>query len=261
MNDFRPLPEQNRRHYLEAMGISSWYPRVRLPAAPLPITFDLDETEYAGSPAAALVRESNHSSAQTARVDSTAQTAAQVPDSEPLTPDTGPIRDNTDSTAAPQIIRSVAAPVPRFALSLSIVGDFLIADSLARGLSQPTETGQQLLLNILATLGVSAADVRTHHVVQWPLFTNRKVDQGLEQARIYVDEKLDQFIRQYQPTTLLSFGAVMPRLQGWQQPKGDYGEVPWVGLPSLYQMLNDPLKKAVCWRRLKPLVPTTSLPD
>jgi hypothetical protein len=252
MTEFTPLPEKSRRHYLEAMGIDSWYPRVRLPTAPLPLMFDLDDTDYLADPA-----------------DSGQQTLTEVVDSvEPNTPaampDPVPVAAPpaaAESGAGPQVVRSQAAPVPRFALSLSVVGDYLIADSLARGLSQPTDTGQQLLLNILATLGVSSADVRTHHVVQWPLFTNRKVDQGLEQARVYVDEKLDQFIRQYQPTALLSFGAVMPRLQGWQQPKGEYNDVPWVGLPSLYQMLNDPLKKAVCWHRLKPLADQTSRPD
>lgn len=250
MTDFTPLSEPSRRHYLEAMGIDSWYPRVRLPAAPLPLTFDLDDTDYApgtDTPVAAPGKESTTPAAASEQladrpVGQRPETAQAEAASEP---------------AGPQVVRSKAAPVPRFALSLSVVGDYLIADSLARGLSQPTDTGQQLLLNILATLGVGAADVRTHHVVQWPLFTNRKVDQGLDQARVYVDEKLDQFIRQYQPTAMLSFGAVMPRLQGWQQPKGDYGDLPWVGLPSLYHMLNEPMKKAICWHRLKPLVQST----
>ncbi|HET8848737.1 MAG TPA: hypothetical protein VFM78_02535 [Marinobacter sp.] len=250
MTDFTPLSEPSRRHYLEAMGIDSWYPRVRLPAAPPPLTFDLDDTVYAPGAEAPPVAAPG--------AESTAPAAAL---SQPVDSPVGQRLESAQATtepaadpAGPQVVRSKAAPVPRFALSLSVVGDYLIADSLARGLSQPTDTGQQLLLNILATLGVGAADVRTHHVVQWPLFTNRKVDQGLDQARIYVDEKLDQFIRQYQPTAMLSFGAVMPRLQGWQQPKGDYGDLPWVGLPSLYQMLNEPMKKAICWHRLKPLV-------
>jgi hypothetical protein len=252
MTEFTPLPEKSRRHYLEAMGIDSWYPRVRLPAAPLPLMFDLDDTDSLANPA--------DSGQQTP-----APTVEPVEQKTPATmPEPAPVAAPpvaAESGGGPQVVRSQAAPVPRFALSLSVVGDYLIADSLARGLSQPTDTGQQLLLNILSTLGVSSSDVRTHHVVQWPLFTNRKVDQGLEQARVYVDEKLDQFIRQYQPTALLSFGAVMPRLQGWQQPKGDYNDVPWVGLPSLYQMLNDPLKKAVCWHRLKPLADQGPGPD
>ncbi|MEX2320164.1 MAG: hypothetical protein WD668_02340, partial [Saccharospirillum sp.] len=207
MTEFTPLTEPNRRHYLEAMGIDSWYPRVRLPAAPPPLVFDLDDTDYAASPTV----ETDTARAPVSPEPASARTAA------PGQPNDAPVGQKPEAAGAPgepaaesvgpQVVRSKAAPVPRFALSLSVVGEFLIADSLARGLSQPTDTGQQLLLNILATLGVSAADVRTHHVVQWPLFTNRKVDQGLDQARVYVDEKLDQFIRQFQPTTMLSFGA------------------------------------------------------
>lgn len=251
MMDFRPLPETSRQHYLEAMGIDSWYPRVRLPAAPEPLTFDLDDSDYAVSE----VVGSDSAYAQPAPIEKPATPGqpAEVP-SGPQPTGSVSSAELIAEPASPPVVRSKAAPVPRFALSLSVVGDYLIADTLARGLGQPTDTGQQLLLNILATLGVGAADVRTHHVVQWPLFTNRKVDQGLDQARVYVDEKLDQFIRQFQPAMMLSFGAVMPKLQGWQKPNGDYGDLPWVGLPSLYQMLNEPMKKAICWRRLKPLV-------
>lgn len=245
MTDFLPLPEASRQHYLEAMGIASWYPRVRLPAAPEPLTFDLDDTEHPLSV----------SDGDDATSDQPVAAAVPVTAQQPAPAQPGPAAAAvTEPGTGPQVVRSKAAPVPRFALSLSVVGDYLIADSLARGLSQPTDSGQQLLLNILATLGVGAADVRTHHVVQWPLFTNRKVDQGLDQARVYVDEKLDQFIAQFQPSMMLSFGAVMPRLQGWQQPRGDYGDLPWVGLPSLYQMLNEPMKKAICWHRIRPLV-------
>ena len=247
MTEFTPLPEASRQQYLAAMGIDSWYPRVRLPAAPEPLVFDLDDTEYAAPPV------EPGSVADT--VPATAQPPAEATPTRPAS-----AADPGAESAGPQVVRSKAAPVPRFALSLSVVGDYLIADTLARGLSQPTDSGQQLLLNILATLGVGAADVRTHHVVQWPLFTNRKVDQGLDQARVYVDEKLDQFIRQYQPSMMLSFGAVMPKLQGWQQPQGDYGDLPWVGLPSLYQMLNEPMKKAICWHRIKPLVRSIDRP-
>ncbi|WP_028670751.1 hypothetical protein [Saccharospirillum impatiens] len=251
MSGFTPLPEASRQHYLEAMGIDSWYPRVRLPAAPAPLIFDLDDTDYPTSPA------DSAGPGDARAVPAPIPTPEERPTAdatEPLSTGSATAAEPRAETAGPPVVRSKAAPVPRFALSLSVVGDYLIADTLARGLSQPTDTGQQLLLNILATLGVGAADVRTHHVVQWPLFTNRKVDQGLDQARVYVDEKLDQFIRQYQPSMMLSFGAVMPKLQGWQQPQGDYGDVPWVGLPSLYQMLNEPMKKAICWHRLKPLI-------
>lgn len=256
MNDFTPLPEASRQQYLAAMGIDSWYPRVRLPAAPEPLVFDLDDTDYAAPPVETV-------SVTTQPVPEASPATSQRPAEVPAeTTPTGPASAANPGAepAGPQVVRSKAAPVPRFALSLSVVGDYLIADTLARGLSQPTDSGQQLLLNILATLGVGAADVRTHHVVQWPLFTNRKVDQGLDQARVYVDEKLDQFIRQYQPSMMLSFGAVMPKLQGWQQPQGDYGDLPWVGLPSLYQMLNEPMKKAICWHRIKPLVRSIDRP-
>lgn len=256
MTDFTPLPEASRQQYLVAMGIDSWYPRVRLPAAPEPLVFDLDDTDYAAPPV-----ETGSVTTQPAldARPATSPRPAEVP-AETTPAGAASAADPGAGPSGPQVVRSKAAPVPRFALSLSVVGDYLIADTLARGLSQPTDSGQQLLLNILAKLRVGAADVRTHHVVQWPLFTNRKVDQGLDQARVYVDEKLDQFIRQYQPSMMLSFGAVMPKLQGWQQPQGDYGDLPWVGLPSLYQMLNEPMKKAICWHRIKPLVRSIDQP-
>ena len=256
MPAFTPLAESNRRHYLDAMGIQSWYPRVRLPAAPEPLFFDLDDSQDA-MPATADTTSVAAPPAQSTSAQPAATQAAEPAPSQPggsvSVPriQTETSKPTTTPEAAP---RAQSAPaVPRFVLSLSVVGRYLIADTLARGLEQPTPAGQQLLLNILATLGVSAADVHTHHVIQWPLFTNPRVDQGIKQAQLYVDEKLEQFVRQHQPEQLLSFGAVLPRLHDWQQPNGEHLGLPWVGLPSLYRMLEDPRQKAVAWQRLKPL--------
>jgi len=237
------LSESDRRHYLSAMGIQSWYPRVRLPGAPDPMLFDLDDTEAPESPATAV-------SEPLAEPEARERPAARTPEPAPIPPPETPAEPVRSAANAP---RGQGAPVPRFVLSLSVVGDFLITDSLAKGMEQPSQPGQQLLVNILAALGVSASEVRTHHVIHWPLFTNPRVDQGIEQARVYVDEKLDQFIRQFEPNILLSFGAVMPRLQNWEQPQGEYNGLPWVGLPSIYRMLADPKQKAVAWNRLRPL--------
>lgn len=245
MPDHHPLPESSRQHYLQAMGIQSWFPRMRLPGAPEPLLFDLDDSQDAPAPQPA----SAERSAVPAAVAQSAPVANPAPRVE-AKPQPSPA-PATQTTAKPQ----QAPAVPRFALSLSVVGPFLVADTLARGLEQPTAAGQQLLLNILACLGVGAQDVRTHHVIQWPLFTNPRVDQGIQQARLYVDEKVEQFVRQYEPRSLLSFGAVLPRLHDWQQPSGEHLGLPWVGLPSLYRMLEDPRQKAVAWQRLKPLVP------
>lgn len=235
------LSESDRRHYLSAMGIRSWYPRVRLPHAPDPILFDLDETEAPAAPSQAAPERAPEPEAR-----APAPVATPRPASAP--------EANAEANRAPSAVpRAQGAPVPRFVLSLSVVGDYLIADSLAKGMEQPSPQGQQLLVNILAALGVPPSEVRTHHVIHWPLFTNPRVDQSIDQARVYVDEKLDQFIRQFEPKRLLSFGAVMPRLQNWEQPQGDYNGLPWVGLPSIYRMLSDPKQKAVTWNRLRPL--------
>lgn len=235
MTETERQPEATRRLYLDAMGVQAWYPRVRLPVAPEPIIFDLDDTP------------------------------ATTPEQPPAPPEPVDTRPARQAEAAPPATEVEAPParraagtsqaVPRFVLSLSVVGPYLVADTLARGLEQPTPAGQQLLVNILATLGVSNRDVRTHHIIQWPLFTNPRVDQGIDQARIYVDEKLEQFVRQFRPERLLSFGAALPRLHGWESPAGEHAGLPWVGLPSLYRMLDDPRQKAVAWQRLKPLVP------
>lgn len=240
------LTEADRRYYLEAMGIQPWYPRVRLPAAPDPIVFDLDDTE---APADALVDKASPQPQPEAPEPSAPQLkSVEAPDQSNPTEAAEPAAEEAPAR------RTQTSPVPRFALSISVVGDYLITDSLGRGMDQPSASGQQLLLNILSTLGVTQQDIRTHHVIQWPLFTNRRVDQGIEQARLYVDEKVDQFVRQFEPKVLLSFGAVMPRLQDWQQPTGEYFGLPWVGLPSIYRMLTEPKQKAVAWSRLRPLV-------
>lgn len=253
MPAFTPLAESNRRHYLDAMGIQSWYPRVRLPMAPEPLVFDLDDGQDEFPAAETPVAQAQAATAQPAAAQAAESAPAQAQEAVAVPRiQTETSKPNTAPEAAP---RAQSAPaVPRFVLSLSVVGPYLIADTLGRGLEQPTPAGQQLLLNILATLGVSAADVHTHHVIQWPLFTNPRVDQGIKQAQLYVDEKLEQFVRQHQPQQLLSFGAVLPRLHDWQQPQGEHLGLPWVGLPSLYRMLEDPRQKAVAWQRLKPLV-------
>lgn len=234
MSQSSVLDEQRRQHYLTAMGISSWYPRAILAHAPKPLglaetTADAPLAEaqaQAESPLAAVRPERANQAAEPAR----------------------PARIE----AAPA--RPRAATVPRFGLSLSVVGPLLIADSLPRGQDQAQQAAQQLLWNILAAVGQSEAALRTHHIVQWPLFTNPRVDQGIDQARIYVDEKLEQFQRQFGPRWLLSFGGVMPKLNRWQQPQGEHQGLTWVALPSLQKMLLEPQQKAVAWSRLKPLL-------
>jgi len=235
------------------MGIQSWYPRVRLPMAPEPLVFDLDdgEDEFPAATESSTVAPQTPAASAQPSVAPGAEPAPSQPVAVPRV-QSETAKPTEEPEAAP---RAQSAPaVPRFVLSLSVVGPYLIADTLGRGLEQPTAAGQQLLLNILATLGVSAQDVHTHHVIQWPLFTNPRVDQGIKQAQLYVDEKIEQFVRQHQPEQLLSFGAVLPRLHDWQQPQGEHLGLPWVGLPSLYRMLDDPRQKAVAWQRLKPLV-------
>ncbi|MHA7880295.1 MAG: hypothetical protein ACX931_10905 [Saccharospirillum sp.] len=221
----------NRQHYLEAMGITPWYPRVVLPYAPKPLALVPDN---AGVP--------------------------EPPIPAPVTPGTtarpeAPVIARAPAEPAPEVAAArKASPVPRFGLGLSVVGPLLIADSLPRGHEQGQAATQTLLWNILAVLGQSEAALRTQHIVQWPLFTNPRVDQGMDQARIYVDEKLEQFQRQFGPRWLLSFGGVMPRLHQWQQPQGEHQGLRWVALPALQKMLTAPEQKAVAWRRLKPLL-------
>lgn len=226
------LDEQRRQHYLSAMGISSWYPRAILAHAPKPL--DLAEIS-ADAPLAEVQAESPLTAVRPERV------------SQPAEPDR-PIK--TEAARA----RPRAATVPRFGLSLSVVGPLLIADSLPRGQDQAQKAAQLLLWNILAAVGQSESALRSHHIVQWPLFTNPRVDQGVDQARIYVDEKLEQFQRQFGPRWLLSFGGVMPKLNRWQQPQGEHQGLSWVALPSLQKMLAEPQQKAVAWSRLKPLL-------
>lgn len=232
MNHNSDPNEQRRQHYLSAMGLSSWYPRAILPNAPQPLALSESRVEVAQpapeSPLKAVMPERFQVAKEPARSASVEAPAAR--------PAAG------------------VASVPRFGLSLSVVGPWLIADSLPRGQDQSHQAAQQLLWNILAAIGQSEAALRTHHIVQWPLFTNPRVDQGVEQARIYVDEKLEQFQRQFGPRWLLSFGGVMPRLNRWQQPQGEHQGLSWVALPSLQKMLVEPQQKAVAWSRLKPLL-------
>lgn len=228
------LDEQRRQHYLSAMGVASWYPRAQLAHAPKPLALAASQAD---DPLPAAQTPSPLTAVRPERVSDSAEPAR-------------PVKATTEAPPA----RSRAASVPRFGLSLSVVGPLLIADSLPRGQDQAHKAAQQLLWNILAAIGQSEAGLRSHHIVQWPLFTNPRVDQGIEQARIYVDEKLEQFQRQHGPRWLLSFGGVMPRLNRWQQPQGEHQGLSWVALPSLHKMLAEPQQKAVAWSRLKPLL-------
>lgn len=226
------LDEQRRQHYLSAMGISSWYPRSHLPYAPKPLN---------------LVQPSDGAPVPVAQPQSPLRVVRPERSSDPVE---APAPQVTEAPPA----RPRAATVPRFGLSLSVVGPLLIADTLPRGRDHAQASAQQLLWNILAALNQSEAGLRTHHIVQWPLFTNPRVDQGVDQARIYVDEKLEQFQRQFGPRWLLSFGGVMPKLNRWRQPHGEHQGLNWVALPSLHKMLAEPQQKAVAWSRLKPLL-------
>ena len=243
------MHELARQHYLEAMGIQTYMPRLVLPAAPVPRQSDLSGLAspqvmpplVADSPTQSMIGEAE----------------ALPPIQTPQSVDALLASMGAPSVAA-SVAKKVARPLPAaetanisFAVSLwQFSGLMVIAD---RHPEQALPV-KLLLKNILVALGRGGDVPVSPEIIRWPLENVPAAQAGpvasyltsLLQARRITD----------QPTTLLCFGRVIrahlstdatDRFQEVSLTLSDKGTMPLITLPSLEEILMAPDLKAPVW--------------
>lgn len=249
------LSEQQRRAYLQSMGIECLVPRLRLPGAKLSV---LGEPEP-------------ESDARLAS--SVAQTAAPPSPTAPLSQSAAAtVKDllgNLETGGRPgaatksqaTVARPAAEPsMTRFALSVVRAGGIVLVDEGLNAGDDP-DLYLALIKNLLFAVGFAPAELAVEAFI-WPLSRLRggRVDQSESAARevllAYLGKQLQQSSAQY----LLIMGSTGERFIA---PPGGGGNAladdSRLAVKTLYtasarQALSDPRTKAELWQQLQPLV-------
>jgi len=161
-------------------------------------------------------------------------------------------------------------PDPRFALSLWRVNeDLMVVDSRHSELALPTEP---LLRNILSALGFAHQPLPKAEVLRWPMFENNYEPQGQAIARETLQAMLEGMLESQPCKYLLLMGAEACHYilseahlgEGFDPQaslKSHLGQsfvmegmsVSAIIVPSLNDMLQQPLLKRDTWRAIQPL--------
>lgn len=233
------LTVQQKQQYLEALGVQTWYPRMRLTLAPEPVILQSpsDRSEQA------LLSPSPAIEPPTPVIE-----RAHVPSGESVAPDPEPVPQSTQQ----ETVKDAQAPnVIHFGLGLHVIGSWLIVSSLSADHNDRQEAAFRLLLAILKSLGTEEDEPAYHHVIAWPFFSNPNADQGKQAAHQYVNGVVEHLVEEHSISRILAFGGVLAKLNDWDSAEGDCFGLPRLNLPSLYKMLDDPRQKSKAWKLIQ----------
>lgn len=254
------MNEQQRQTYLQYLGIDSYSPRWVLPgaapsralAAP---AADLAPVDAAAPEAAneAVAAPESEVAAPVPPLAAPATTSVPLEISVPA-----PVQDKPDTEAPPAAV--APEPVPHFALTVwRISADLLVVDTRESQLALPTD---QLLSNIVAALGYRLAQLPKAEVLRWPLLEAGGA-QGETEAREMLQAFLDTQLLRQPAKHLLLMGRdaaryLLDKPLPFDRLLGSAVDMPELSVtaivvPSLADMLQDPLQKAVAWRAIQPL--------
>lgn len=224
------ITENTKIDYLTEMGITTWYPRVRLKNALEPTIFEPIQSEKVKT--LAISEKSDSQSVSNTPLE---HSLATKPSEEPVV--VKPAKSGSDTI--------------RFGLGIYVINDFLVISSLVNDHEFYQDSALNLIQNIIKAITLGKTEISHHHVISWPFFSNTNADQGKASAKKYVDSVIEHIKEQHHFKRIVVFGGVMPKLHDWRSPQGeDYG-VSRIVLPSVYRMLDDATLKAKAWSLLK----------
>jgi len=233
--------QQLKQDYLAAMGVTPWYPRVILANAPMPVQQVVAAQEaFQEEPAAALTQ---------SIVEPTKLVESAVGQTTPDRTDR-PMDPMPAAVAEPVNANEGAAPI-RFGLGIYVLGDWLVVSSLVSGHEDSQDGAFRLMSAILKAMTGNDYEMKHHHVIAWPFFTNASADQGLKAAQEYVSGVLQQRAEEHHTANLLVLGGVMSKLNGWQSAEGTEFGMKRLVLPSVYRMMSEPMQKAKAWQLIR----------
>jgi hypothetical protein len=259
------INELQRQAYLSALGIENYMPRMILPFAPSSITCEFPVFVGIGEASSQQDQMIPTVSEALARVAAPISNVAAID----LLADVSPVKKSAvpisgapinAATILEQFETKKTPSLAPFALSLwRPVPGFLIVDSRNTGLALPTE----LLLNNLlrAFLVMEKPDLR-EEVMRWPMIENRFVSRTANDARnelqtwLAVENELRPINRLWlmgdNAARYLLSDDINPADVYWQeQSLGSSGSIRAVILPSLNELLQQPLLKARFWASVK----------
>lgn len=260
------INELQRQAYLSALGIENYMPRMILPFAPssivceLPVCTDIQaqplqqDQVIANSPASGAF-------AQVTPVAPISNVAAMD-----ILADVNPVKKTAAPVNAASILEQLetkkAPSLEPFALSLwRPIEGFLVIDSRNTGLALPTEL---LLNNLLRVfLSIEKPDLR-EEVMRWPMIENRFVSRTAADARNELQTWLavENELRPINRLWLMGDNAaryllpddITPTDVYWQEQSlasSGVSAMNAVILPSLNQLLQQPLLKSRFWASVK----------
>lgn len=222
-----------QQQYLKEIGIDIWYPRLNLSHALLPQQFNECSNQLG----------KGMHEASTISMDSPVAGVSVGQQKEP---------EGVGSTITDESqIGFDAVEVPiRFAIRLYVVNDCLVVSSLASDYEIYENSASKLLKSILKITTSGEIILQHDHLISWPFFASPNASQGMSAAQKYVNGVIEHLIEAYHVKTLLAFGGVLAKLNSWKDLSGNFLTVPYVLLPSLYKMLQNPSLKKKAWQSI-----------
>ena len=249
------MNELKRMAYLDALEIDCYVSRAQLPGAALTRRLAIVPTSVSSPVEKVQLGSRDESVASVAPVSRAQHEGVTGPDFG-LVVDVG--------TAAVEEKREPlpgSDPVPRFSLSTIVAGDWLWLEELD---GMPLATAQVQLLQSMAQAlalgrGISSDNTSSASGVQptrpdvrrfdWPLHTNRQLDQGEDAARATVAAFVRRRLEQHGCLGLVLLGQACVK---WVPPPQI--DVITVNTASSAEMLANPVIKRQVWRDLQPLL-------
>ncbi|UTA47324.1 hypothetical protein L1F30_14270 [Simiduia sp. 21SJ11W-1] len=260
------MHELARQHYLDAMGIHTYMPRLVLPVAPIPVQCDLSGL-VSDAPAEIPAPPAEQSLAQTrpqgVQGEPTAATEPGAKSADEILASMGALSAPTTKTSskpAPKLKAARAEAAAHFAVSLwQFAGLIVMADRHAEQ-ALPVNL---LLKNILVALGRTRDKTDAPEVLKWPIEGLPIAQAG--PALTYFGSIISARRLPEQATTLLCFGETIAKqllpdvtvdsanVGEGSFSLGDDDTVPAIVLPSLESILQNPALKPAVWAAIRPL--------
>jgi hypothetical protein len=249
-----PNAEVLRLQYLQMLGITSYYPRFRLPGAKVSAQC---EWPFAEGAVAKLANETTPVAEQAARVATAAAPRVAVEG-----PSRGPVREASRKEPAPVVAGGAGAAteagdaVHLQLLLMSVDAELAVLNQIPALARPQLQERQQLLLgNILRWLGKAADGMHAPRLFKWPLpgltVTNTRSEAGASLSRFLEQAVIEQPFRH-----LLVLGEhAADCLAAYAATGQAHPTQPWRMLTthSLDEMLAMPQLKRAVWQDLLPL--------
>jgi hypothetical protein len=251
------MAEDRRRAYLRAMQVDVWLPRIELPfAAPSrPELLNFTEPTNAPEPEALTAAEPVKPAA---RVETAVTKLAQL-ERPRVSPLKAPISAPEPEVTPEPVKRE---PPPRFSLQLLRAGCcLLLVDVPASASLAGRDPAYALLRNMLHAAGLPDSPQLLGEPIRWPLLANAALDQGPEEARVFVQSVVASQLEVETCDCLWLVGRAAARFVSNDDIQIECQEVrldslgsAWI-IPGLEALLEQPRLKADVWRAMQRISP------